>query len=338
MKRLFLLILLVLFTNLLHAQDDLTIVYVTTQDNLHMRLGPGENWESLVVIPHSTTLLATGRSVRSDWIQVAYEGVLDEGVSTEGTIDGVTYGWLFSDYLIWTGDVLSLAVDGVPTAAFGRMTPLQTGLSEGRVYYREIGDFANPIVYHGETVTVELTGRVGSTDNGYFWLQFRYNGAYYWYPTWMGDPPSGYRQLLDGSYLYSYGKTYMAMRMLSSDATSVLYDIGQRWEDLESGYATTCNNIPAQLLLPEDIYNDESPFFSLPRATLIDTVAQINIAIAKLEEICNRPIESRFATPEDVEIALEAVDNARAQLDLLRLLLPPLASRDPVAYNPQLQD
>ena len=91
----------------LQAQENpgLNEVYVTTQYNAILRLGPGTDWERLTILPAGTTLKATGRTVWGDWFQVAYTGVLDEGASLEATRDGVTYGWVAYWLLIWTGDI-----------------------------------------------------------------------------------------------------------------------------------------------------------------------------------------------------------------------------------------
>ncbi len=44
-------------------ERDLSIVYVTTQDNAALRAGPGRNWDRLAVLPFGTTYRATGRTI-----------------------------------------------------------------------------------------------------------------------------------------------------------------------------------------------------------------------------------------------------------------------------------
>src|SRR5690349_5826747 len=44
-------------------RDDLSVVYVTTQDNAALRAGPGRDWDRLAVLPFATTYRATGRTL-----------------------------------------------------------------------------------------------------------------------------------------------------------------------------------------------------------------------------------------------------------------------------------
>ena len=112
-----------------HAQQN--PVYVTVQDYAALRAGPGIHWEQLATLPYGTTYRATGRTVDGDWIQIAYSGEILSDARTEFTIDGVTYGWVASWLLVWTGNVLDRIVGGRraarihPTAGCLLLVPLQ---------------------------------------------------------------------------------------------------------------------------------------------------------------------------------------------------------------------
>lgn len=312
-------------------------VYVTTQDYVVLRLGPGLNWERLMVLDFGLTLRATGRDVRSDWIQVAYEGDLPAEASSDGTIDGITYGWVSSRYLIWTGNLLLLPVDGVQTVPTARRAGPQLLLVPDTVYYAELGNFANVAGIIRRPQFVELTGRIGSTDNGYFWMQFQLDGAYYWTATWYSDPPDNYRGVLDASYLFPFGRVFNAMLRVYNDSRRKLSNMNRRWNDLDAGFAATCNRIPAAIVFPDVLVTgidvEREPVFNAPLNALILARDNINIAISQFEEVCNRDELSRFATPNDIDIGQAALQEARLQLNILNILLDPIGTQHPIANN-----
>src|SRR5689334_3594846 len=82
-----------------------TGVYVTTQDYSILRLGPGQAFERVDIIPPATTLMAIGRTTDAHWIQVRF---------------GDQPGWIASWLLVWSGDMLALPADGVNPVSFVR--------------------------------------------------------------------------------------------------------------------------------------------------------------------------------------------------------------------------
>ena len=318
-----------------HAQD--YDVWVTTQDNLSLRLGPGQNWERVVILPPATTLRAVGRTVNTDWIQVAYEETLPSDANDEATIDGITYGWVSADYLIWTGNVLLLPVDGIPTTATSRRSGPLLWIGPNTLFFETIGDFDNPVQsLINEPVQVEVTGRLGSPDNGYFWIQFELNDHYYWTPTWETGVPAGTIEVLDASYLYPFGRVYNALASDARTARTILNDIRGRWQDLDAGFAATCNDIPVQIVLNERLTTndlEQAPILQAPLNVLQSAVENINIAIASFEAVCAQPLEGRTASAEIIVDSLLVLEEANDELSFLSVLFRPIASRNPVVGN-----
>lgn len=320
-------------TTFAQSRPALAEVWVTTQDFVTLRAGPGQTWQRLAVIPHSVTLRATGRTLEAKWIQVAYQGPLLADAPPESTIDGVTYGWIADWLLIWTGDILQLPVDGVSTLPYARRSgPVLA------TRYSYIGGVDPSTRVHADTVLGgEVTGRVGSVASGYFWLQFRSGDQYYWTGSWAAGVPSGYSRLPDGAYLYVYGRLLIQLRDEASRSNRVLNDIGNRWERLAGGSSTTCNNLPAPLavrersLLPGDV-RAETIFAPAVRALLAANDA-LNMALTAFVDVCARQGADRFARADEVKAALENVRQARANLTLVNTLLPPLQRRDPLLGN-----
>ena len=327
-----LLICLLLVTFSSQAQDN---IWVTTQDNLVLRLGPGQHWERVAVLPPATTLRAVGRTVNTDWIQVAYEEPLAPDVSDEATIDGITYGWVASDYLVWSGNVLLLPVDGIETTATSRRTGPLILIDSETLFFAIVGDFANPIQYDtDEPISVEVTGRIGSRANGFFWLQFILNGNYYWTPTWVTGVPTGATNVLDASYLFPFGRVYTAIASDASTARSTLNTIRGRWRDLDSGFAVTCNDIPEHLVLNEILTETDDvtqvAIMEAPLTLLQSAVDDINVAIANFESVCNQPLEGRTASAQIIADSLSLLAQASEELSFLNVLLNPIADRNPV--------
>ncbi|MCB9450182.1 MAG: hypothetical protein H6672_02015 [Anaerolineaceae bacterium] len=336
MRKLTLLCLLILLvTTSVQAQDN---VWVTTQDNLSLRLGPGQHWERIVVLPPGTTLRAVGRTVYYGWLQVAYEEPLPPGASDEATIDGVTYGWLSANYLVWSGNLLLLPVDGIPTIATGRISGPLVGLGPETPFYETLGDFAHPVQgVVNEPTTAEMTGRIGSAASGYFWVQFELNDHYYWIPTWERGVPVSTYNVWSGSYLFAFGRVYYALSRERNTTWNSLYTIRQRWQDLDGGYAATCNDIPAQIVLSERLTNAHDlaqvPVMQSPLTVLQSAVANINTAIANFENVCAQPLTGRTASAAIIAESLAAVKQAETELRFLDVMLRPIARRDPSTSN-----
>lgn len=319
-------------------------VYVTTQYNSRLRLGPSQLWEPLTTIPAGTTLRATGRTAEPGWLQVAYEGDLDPGASTEGTIDGVTYGWIADFLLRWTGDILLLPVDGVETVRDARRSAPRIVIDpETRVYRDGIDPSTLIEGLVTEPVEVELTGRIGSPEGGYYWLQFEYNDRYYWTATWeVGDIPL-YTRLPDGSYIYTYGRLLRQLRTEISRNGIILNSIGSRWRNLDEGREVSCNTIPADASIGEESFTEadlqtETIYIPTARA-LEDAIESTNEAIARFREVCSRTGEDRIVQSSEVQDALNFVNEASRNLTLARTLLQPLERRDPLlGERPIAQD
>jgi hypothetical protein len=342
MRRLFdvLLCVVVLFLGyvvMLQAQGrpDLSEVYVTTQDYAKMRLGPGDNWEVLTTVDFGTTMRATGRSVNSRWIQVAYEGEINPDAPDHATVGDVTYGWIAYWLLIWTGDVLELPVDGVETIRSARQSgPLITVSSTTRYYVDGIDPSTRVTDVIIDTTEVELTGRIAGGSQGYSWLQFEYEGNYYWTATWEVGAPDGFYNLADGASVFPYGRLLTQLQQSTSANSSSLNSIARRWRDLDGGYQTTCNNIPAQARIRDDFFTEsdlqKEPSFIPPVTALRASIVNINEAITLFEQVCNREGGGRFATSEDVQEALIYVEEAERQFSIVRLFFTPFASRNPL--------
>ncbi|MBZ0286772.1 MAG: SH3 domain-containing protein, partial [Anaerolineae bacterium] len=78
-----------------------TGIYVTTQDFVSLRTGPGRDFYRITVVAPVVTLQAVGRTADTRWIQVEYEDQL---------------GWIASFLLVWSGNVTTLPVDGINPA------------------------------------------------------------------------------------------------------------------------------------------------------------------------------------------------------------------------------
>jgi hypothetical protein len=319
------------------AQDiDLTQVYVTTQDYTALRAGPGRHWDRLAVLPYGATYRATGRTIDAQWFQIAYEGELLPGARDEFTVDGVTYGWVAYWLLTWTGNILSLPIDGVKSVATAREAgPLLTlGPGLQNIY---TGDTVpsrrveNPIT---SLVRVEVTGRLGSAEGGYFWLQFKYGGVYYWIPTWVVGVPRGYLQVPDAAYLYPYGRLLIQLRTEIGRASSVLNDIGGRWTALDAGQTTTCNDIPDDFALRESSFNtfdlSREPLYEPTAEALINAQNSINAALAQFRLVCARTDNDRLVSPEEISTALADIDVAQQNLTIAATLVRPFEARDPL--------
>jgi len=313
-------------------------VWVTTQDRSWLRSGPGFNWDQLVVIPHGTTLRVTGRTAAGDWIQVAYEGTLNEGVTDEATIDGVTYGWIRYWLLVWTGDILEVPVDGIPTVRIARRANTTIEIGPETLYYVDGIDPSTRVIDTVDgPVEVEITGRVGSPVAGYFWIQFRIGDQYYWTGTWEVGVPDGYFLTLDGAYIYPYGRLLQQLRTEINRNGNLLNSITRHWRDLDAGQSTTCNNIPRRPGLNPDYFPNSDlqrePEYIPALRALKTAIEFTDSAIAAFEEVCSREGADRFVAPEEVRDALVDVEEANRYFALARTLLNPLARRDPLLGN-----
>lgn len=313
-----------------HAQEDtpndLRVVYVTIQRNASLRAGPGTNWERLAVISFGTTLRATGRTLDANWIQVAYSGQRDTDAYPETLINGVTYGWIASELLIWTGSVLELTVDGVPTVDFARAVGRIILITPEQPIYVGLVGPTEQVAYPLEGAAyVEATGRLGEGENFQYWVQIKANGNFYWVST-VGFAP---RNLPDASYLYSVGRLNITLSRNLSRLRQTLGDISARWSTLGSGAPTSCNNIPADLILPSfnEVDVNREPVYRALNTALTAAVASTQSAINRFREICASPTTP--VTIETITLALDDVFDAQHYLNVISLLNEPLEGLDP---------
>lgn len=345
MLRWLLCVLLLLVTATVTAQEDIPDsqenVYVTVQDFAVLRAGPGPLFERLTVLSPGLTLRATGRTYDGEWIQVAYEGALDDEATDEATIDGVTYGWVAYWLLIWTGDILELPVDGVETISYARLAgPNFEVASPGPLPF-VFKDEVDPSTAVDLVVTdpslIEFTGRIGGPtgeEGEYFWLQFRYDGDYYWTASWAVGVPRGYFNLPDGSYIFPYGRLLLQLNQELRRNSQIWGIITSRWNGLDAGQEVTCNNIPEDASIREENLRESDintePIYSSAVVALRDANAATNRALALFREVCAQPPETRFVTPEQVTQALVDVELASRNYTLARTLLTPLQRRNPL--------
>lgn len=309
-------------------------VYITTQDIMNLRAGPGQNWDVLAVVPHTTTLKAVGRTITGEWIQVQYEGQVKADARSEFTRDGVTYGWLWYGLLVWSGDMLTLPIDGVSSVTTAReagpVIYLYPTAPIYRGYINESTQTTSPFPYG---VLVEVTGRVGQYSSRGFWIQFKMQGQYYWVSSWTVGVPEGYSQVPDNSTRYAYGRLLQTVRLELNTASSVYGDVANRWNALGMGQPTTCNNIPDDVQ-PERISITENDLLSEPlyrpiAQSLKDARSSINAALARFRSVCG-PLDSRTpVTGEDIRLAQADLADAAESLSLIGILLTPFQRRDP---------
>lgn len=316
---------------------DLSEVYVTTQDYAVLRGGPGTSWDRLTVLPFGETYRATGRTIDADWIQIAYTGPLEAGAREVFTRDGVTYGWVAYWLLVWTGDILTLPIDGVATVPTARVAGATLFLEPDEYIYDEEVDASrqvdNPF---DQTVQVELTGRLGSENSGHFWLQFKMNGRFYWTGTWATGVPFGYQNLPDRSYLFVYGRLGSQLRLENFRINQALNVIGRRWRALESGQATTCNDIPNDFRLRAYSFNPadlaREPIYGPSVTAIQNAVIHLNNAIAQFRAMCAQPGD-RIIDSATINAGIDQIEAVERHLNIVRLLIAPYERRDPFFAN-----
>ncbi len=301
----------------IHAQDTPTevpptSVYVTTQDFLSLRQGPGTAFQRLAVVPATTTLPAYGRSSDTQWVQVLYEG---------------QRGWLSSRYLVWSGDIIDLPVDGVDPYPF-----IRRAAAVG-VTTRETPFFANPDLTGTPLGTipvdheVELTGRLG--ERGFFQFQVRWQGQLYWVGNWNIRIVDGdYLRLLDLAYLYPYGRLILRLQQDVALALGSFRQIDGVWSRLSGGQQVACAPIPPRIdneLTEEDVLRE--PLFGPAVVALNDATANINTAISAFEDAC---APGFVLTRDYVQAQLLRLAEAERALLVAGSFLEPLALRNPL--------
>lgn len=297
------------------AAQETALAYVTTQDFVALRHGPGRAFERITVVPPEVTLPAYGRSSDTQWIQVEYEG---------------QRGWIASILLVWSGDVINLPVDGVDpepfirrAAALGmttRETPIYPAFTHMLPQY-QVGTIP-------EGVALELTGRVG--EIGYFRFQVRYEGQLYWVGSWDIRLIDGdYRRLLDLAYLFPYGRLVQSLEENLALALSSYTRILSVWQRLQRGDRVACDPLPGYVertLTDGDVLKE--PLFAPVIVPLDNAVTAINRTISVFEDACTTP--GYTLTPETINTQLAELASAQRNLILAGSLLEPLRARNPL--------
>lgn len=312
MKRV-LLLMLIAFLGILpaHAQG----VYVTTQDYVSLRVGPGQYFDRIAVVPPGETLPALGRTVNNNWIQVEYDG---------------QRGWIAAYLLVWSGDWFNLPVDGVEPAPFARRTFTTATTNRETPYYTiYTHDPSNHLVgtLPPET-TLEITGRFGSSD--FIWLQFYRDGQYYWAGAWNFDIDGEPLNLTDAASVYPYGRLIGKVRNGLLSARSSFTTIRAIWQGIDRNGSGSCAEIPRRARVVDFAPGDmESATLLAPAARAIQTgIDNTNTAIALFEDVCAG--ETRVISRELIAEALNHIGEAERAFLIADTLFEPLADRDPL--------
>lgn len=292
-----------------------TGVTVTTQDFSWLRRGPGFSFEQLYVIDPGVTMPAIGRTSDGEWVQVWHEG---------------EQGWIASWLLVWVGDLVSLPVDGVNPDPFVRRAVAE-GITtrETPIYVREITP-SDQVGTLPEGTFVELTGRLGS--RGMYQLQIRYEGQLYWVGSWNIRITGGWElNLFDTAYLYAFGRLLNTLERDINRARRALRQIEDDWQKLQGGGSVNCDYLPAYA--ERDTSDSDvgaEPIFA-PLVNALDTgIDDTNAAISLLADACGREAGDFYLTQQNVDDALESIENAHRNLNLATSLLASLRHRDPL--------
>jgi hypothetical protein len=298
------------------AQD--TGVYVTTQDYSSLRTGAGETFDRIDIVPPEVTLPAIGRSPRSNWLQVEYEG---------------QRGWIWAGLLVWSGDLLTLPVDGVDPEPFIRRQLVTARFSaDAPIYTNEIVASDQVGVLPVDT-EVELIGRLGGEANGMFWVQILHDGRQYWTGSWNLVLLTGnYGSLRDKSYLFAYGRLTLQIGGDIYLTERALQTVEGRWLALQNGQRVACDPIDlakTSQSTERDVRSE--PEFG-PALTALDTaIDKVNSAIAAFDDACNRT--ETYVTTTDIRAALDDTATARRNLNLSRSFVNALDDGNPVLGN-----
>jgi hypothetical protein len=277
-----------------------------------LRQGPGTSFQRLQVVPAALTLPAYGRTSDTRWLQVLYNG---------------TYGWIAARYLVWSGDVIDLPVDGVnPYPFVRRAAALGITTRETPIYAKSILP-GTEVGYIPADTTVELTGRLG--EHGFFRFQVRWQGQLYWVGNWNIRIVDGdYLRLLDLTYLYPYGRLLSELQSDLAFSVSSFRQINDVWVRLSRGESVACAPIP--LRVTRDLTNEDAQREVLfgPAVVALDGAATgINAAISAFEDACTNP--DFTLTADFVNTQLATLTEAERSLIVAGSLLEPLRARNP---------
>lgn len=205
-------------------------------------------------------------------------------------------------------------------------------------------------------VTLRATGR--SFDNR--WIQVMYEGdvsnpddatidgvtygwVVYWLLVWTGDilelPVTSIETIrwargprrqsgITRSMQFPSGRLFDQLRQTIRDNENNWQDIAQRWRDLDSGFQTTCNNIPPLTVINEKRFTEKDLAVKTEYIPVVEIlknlVDNMNNAIILFQSVCNREESQRFATPIDVTTAFIYIEEADRQRNIINFFLIPL--------------
>ncbi|MEO1663015.1 MAG: SH3 domain-containing protein [Chloroflexota bacterium] len=292
-----------------------TGIYVTTQDFLNLRAGPSEYFEIRDVVAPETTLMAIGRTADTRWVQV---------VEPSGR-----RGWLFVRFLVYSGDVVTLSVDGVNPEPFIRQAGAVGVTTRETPIFDRVGIQVGTIP---AGTRVELTGRLGSGSIARY--QALYNDELFWIGSWNVRIVSGNTlRLFDTAYLYPYGRI---LRQLDEDlarTVNSLNSIETIWNTIAAGGAVNCNSVPSRVSRNvTDLDVRQEALFSPAVIALDEAVANTNAAIASFADACGRASvdDGAFVTRADVANARGSIEDARLNINIVQSMYAPLQRRDPL--------
>lgn len=292
--------------------------FVTTQDKTSFRVGPGIDFERIAVIEPGVTLPAVGRTADRTWIQIVYNG---------------EYGWVRDWLLVWTGDVITLELDGIDPVPFVRRTLAQAWIFPERDIYSQANQ-REPDVFGliSHPTRVELTGRFGSAGGGR--LQFYYEGEYYWIVN-DGRITNAILSLPDLAANAPYGRLLGKIRTAVNITTEPNQQITNLWQSLASGREVTCEAIPRPVRAIQFTAADlqAEPTFTVAARAVESAIENTNLAIESLEVLCGGSGIDRLASPEMIQTAITQLETAQRNLYLVQTFFSPLAQRDPILGN-----
>jgi uncharacterized protein YraI len=289
-------------------------VYVTTQDFVSLRNGPSMAFDRIRVVDPEVTLRAIGRTATANWVQVEHEH---------------KHGWIAARFLVWSGDLMSLPVDGVDPMPFVRRAlVIAVTTRETRIYRREVVA-RDQVGTLPKGTQVELTGRLGRDS-----VQFEYQGQLYWAGLWDFTLMRGSRFSLlpDTIYLFPYGRLRTQIQAEADRSSGSLRAITSIWRRLSAGQGVSCDNLPKEAgtrRFSEADLNLEPVF--IPAARALDAaISHTNAAIQHFRDACARKGDERFITDEDIQAALQEINGANRNFNLMYALLNSLTARDPI--------
>jgi hypothetical protein len=296
--------------------------WVTTQDFVALRRGPGKAFAQTTTVPAALTIPAYGRTSDTGWIQVEYQG---------------QRGWIAARYLVWTGDVINLPVDGVNPEPFIRRAATVGVFTRDALSYVDWADPNDRGMVIPTGTAVELTGRIGDDEGNYernfFRIQIRYQGVFYWVGSYDLRLVDGdYRRLLDLAYLFPYGKLFLGLQDNIALAIGSYRQISDVWARLGSGVQVSCEPIPP--LVEKRITDADAtrePTFTPAVAALGRAIDGINGAITAFRDACANPAFT--LTPFYIGVQAETLNAAYRELLLAASMQEPLRVRNPLLHH-----